>query len=372
MFWEQETLFLQGGLHQDLIEKQAARKSDIPCWYTHYLNIWDIIKRAEVTSNEEVVMRLQKKLKAAHKKFTRDVESWIKNQSPLDISGQERALKREAESLRKQFEYGLFRYALTYLHLNRHILRSRHRLEKIIKKIPKEKKSRQVEISGNVGFLLHRAYKDKAAFVAERKKREAQKTILIELEKEFIILASHVKARSLTRFRGFIRKGKWDEAQALASQWPLKCRQVAQNILKTYDRQHNILQHKDQYLLETQDIVLLSSFSHVVEARIDSFIEKYSLPYIEHKFIHLLKQAYRLGQVGNFETLFTLYEKLILGIAKPLQDERRIKLYEGETLRPATHKAGALFPNLPDILTEADNTAYELEKLLQALESFIE
>jgi hypothetical protein len=371
-----EDILLDGGLQQDYIEKQAQVTIDAPCWHDHYLALWKIVKESEKHRNDEVMLGFQKQMKQAHVSYMHAVDDWLRDrQHYLDdeyTSPQDRHLKRQASTIRGNFEQGLLRYSIVYLYLNRYILQLRHDLAAIIKEIPKPKKENNITINSNVGFLLRRACRDKASYVREDKRAKDAIRLLQDLEKQFTRLDNALgNPRPARVLRGHIRKGDWDKAAALVKGWDDRAREIASYILKIYEEHKDTLYFQKQYVLAQSDIEMLHAFTNVTESRIDDFIQKYTLPYLEYKFALLLKQAYRLGQVGNFETLFSLYDRLLSGMTEGLHTDMCLKAFEGEVLRPIQQKNQSAFSTLPDILDEAEETVFELRALIKTLHEFL-
>jgi hypothetical protein len=187
--------------------------------------------------------------------------------------------------------------------------------------------------------------------------------------------------RQYTAFRACLRLGRVEKATILAADWTAApqglfllgaakselVKHFSDRIMHIFASQGAILRHGEQMALDVDDIRIMSSFVRISEERIDTFIQKYSLPFIEFKYKILLKQAYRLGTIGNFEKLFTAYDNIVTGLAQGSHGTRELQAYEGTVLRPAEYTVYLGATSISDIFDQSDSAASELKSLLHAV-----
>ena len=377
-------------LEEGFVRGRPQSLSDMPCWHAHFLDLWDIIKRAESARDDESVMAHQSALKKCHRAYTSKIDGWLEDHK-LDLenlSPEDKHTKLKAHDIRKRFERGIYKYSLCYMYLNRYLIHARKDLNDLLNHIPHQKKSNPgtIQIQDNVGFLLRRAYREKFKFMAQREKLERMKTVLLELDPLFLKLECALydvfgKARGKRAYRSFrasIRQINLDAAEALCAKWVLldkprfgyheqskkDLKNIGHQIIKYYTAHEDDLLSQNQFVLNVSDLRIMSSFITVGEERVDMFIQKYSLPYLGYKFKFMLKQAYRLGAIGNFEKLFLLYERLVHGMAFPMDTAADVQKYEGEVLRQVEYIMSSGVSNIPDILDQTEEATEQIRYLL--------
>lgn len=376
--------------------RRLGRADGLPSWHDHFLKIWEIIKEAERTTGDDSLTALHKKMKAQHQSYINAVNRWLstKELDDQERSAEEAKTRVKAAALKPRYEKLLYRYCLCYMYLNRHLIHLRKDIETLLRHVPSRKGAGHtgLKIQDNVGFLLRRAYREKQRFVAERAQLENMHTLLKELAPLFAGLKTALSAlkgkeqgdRAYTAFRAYLRQGQVEKAHSLAASWAQgqpglapfttasktqTVQQYSQSILAAYTAHGDALRHGAQMALDVDDIRVMSSFVRISEERIDTFLQKYSLPFIEFKYKILLKQAYRLGTIGNFEKLFALHENIILGLADTGKDARALQAYEGTVLRPAEYILHLGASSLTDIFEQMDAAVAELKALLHSIRS---
>ncbi len=361
-------------LHSAIVHSGITLDLDI---HDFYGDLWRLIKTAETVERDGDMIALEKELRTVFREYYRQTGSWLFEQEMLFADRQTvSAWRFHAIKARDQlipFQKQLQRYVLCYMHLNRALVRSRIEIENISKLYPLEETRTRLRVTDATGMLVARAFRQKKIMMDKRTRLTALAHVLEELEASFstlradlyMILPAASVERAYIAFRAALRQGNFDEAGRMAHEWteqknilnPTGQKIVhitTEKILSLMTRHADGLKVQDGYMLEPSDIALLFSFLKADEARVDTFLRKYMLPFMTHKLKQLLATAYRLGRIGSLEGLLVLHARLLGGLARPMDDMAQIKRYEEEVVARASFLVKNGFPDLSHIFNESE------------------
>ena len=369
------------GIINEIQKNRSENKTGMPPWHDHFLDIWDLIKKAETAIDDEALMNQHRQLKKLHNAYMQKINDWLLQKqislAAKNLLPEDKEAKEKAEALRRKCEKALYRYALCFLYLNRSLIHQRKNIDNVLKFLPQELKKSPLQLSDNIGFLLRRAYREKNEILTERQKLKNMKPCLdmidiqfSELEKNLCqVMGEDDGAKALTGFRKALRHACYEEAREninLSLSNKTKKDHIlerSEKIISLFKDNEDILRRKNEFVLSASEIGFSLSFLRTNEKRVDSFIEKYTALYLAYKYKTLLSQAYRLGQIGSFEKLFTLYEDLLTGLITPFEKSEAVQTYEGQTIRQIECILSAGTSNIPDIYDQMELAASEIRTL---------
>lgn len=355
-----------------------------------YSEVWSLINSASKIPHDGELP--ERELRRLFNDYFARAQAWLERQerrhvdTPSDATA--RRLKREAREIFKDFERGMFRYTLCYMNLNRHLIQFKSHMEYHRKKHTEEGRDTSIQINDTTALLIKRACREKKALLERRAKVAKSRASLEQLDKAFQALYAGFQScfgrqraeHTITLFRGSLRHGRFADARAMMREWQnaKDCHaftqaaqaaglEAASEILKILERDKDLLAVQDGYLLEPADTNMVYSFLLADEARVDSFLQKYSYSSLSYKFRTLLKQAYKLGRMGKFETLLGLHVGLIIGIANPLETSPQLQNFEREILSRVSLLVQERFPDIPNIFDETDVEVAHLKDMLEAM-----
>lgn len=390
-----ETEDFHAAIIQELKKNKSLRQGDMPPWHDHFLDIWDIIKNAETARNNEDLFVYHKHIKTKHKEFVQKIDRWLfAKQSIATGPGrlqEERDIKLQAADLKPKFEKGLYRYTLCFLYLNRLLVNSRRDISHTLKLLP-DPPDKMPEINTNIGFLLKRAYREQKKINLEREKLRRMTACLRKLEEQFMILEEYLKAylgqqtgeRTYIGFRACLRHMHFGQAKSrihsALRQHTLKkghllskdkseaIIQIAMAISKLLQDNLDDLKRKEDMILDSSELRLLYTLLNTSELRVHKFTDKYTSAYLAYQLQFLLKQAFRLGQIGSFETLFLRYEAFIKGMTDHYDSPESVQAFEQEVVSKIQYTVSSGMTNISDIFEKieaAETQLYEVIALIR-------
>ena len=365
--------------------------SEMPSWHDHFLTMWDIIKQAEKVVDDDDMLHYHMLIKKQHKDYVRAINSWLAKKQPVvlmqPLLAEDRAAKEKALSLKGKYEEGLCRYFLCYMYLNRLLVKARIDINATLKVLPPSRLDKSIRLGDNMSFLLTRAYREKCELNEKRQALKGMRSWVNKLEPALHEMEEYAKdyfprteaQRFSTRIRGYLRLKSFKNARQLAEVYLnehkpkmmcLTSSKVRQKIVESLDKVITIMEQNLPHLndhtnlvLDTRELRLKRSFVRSSEVRVEKFISKYGAPFLGYKYKLLLKQAYRLAQIGTFEKLFYCYDKLLKGLIQAQNSEADVQTYEAEVLKPASYTIKAGISNIPDIFDQMEATMHDLRTL---------
>ncbi len=306
-------------------------------------------------------------------------------------------IKKEAEPVVRELQDYMKEFTTCYMQLNRFmtLLREEIGAEEIrLAKLAAQK----IKWTADSGIVIARHRKEKKRLLARMDRISEARPLLQQIETDL----ETVKSAALTLFG----KAKADPyLRSLTSGARTANIQKAQNVLqemaaakkrfgldqKTAQQNTAAITAAGTRLIETvqkNEALLLSDdkklFLRPVEAdmaynadirelqKIKAFLAKYHLPYMEYKLNALQHLKDKLLVINTLDSLFTLYKRLVMGIARPLKDIKAVRFYESEIVNHSKYLLSGHFTELPKILQRAEETVEEFRASRRELEEFDE
>lgn len=390
--WETEDF--HAAIIDELDKGRSRKQGDMPSWHDHFLNIWDTIKQAETARGEDDLMVFHKLIKQQHREYIRRTDEWLMGRQafarPSELEN-EAAIKIRASELKPTFERGLYRYTLCFLYLNRLLIHAKRDITKTMKTLEAQPPKDFPSVNHNIGFLLKRAYTEKKKLLQRKEKLTRMTSCLKQLERHFGELEASLMSylghetgdRVYTAFRGALRHMHFEMARKKIAH-AIKEHTLKKGHLFCKDRSTEILslskaivdlletniddlKREEDMALDSSELRLLFTLLHTSETRVNKFIDKYTAPYLAFQFQFLLKQAFRLGQIGSFERLFSLHQSLIKGTVTAYQRQKDLHDYESDVLRRAEYTLSSGMTTIPDIFDQIEAAENQLRQVLQLI-----
>lgn len=305
------------------------------------------------------------------------------------------ALKQQARSVVAELQAYITEFASCYMHINRFmtLLRDEIKTEEIrmVSESPQK-----IRWTSDSGAMIARYRKEKKALLARTERMGRARALLEPVENNFSKIRQGVAvlfgkdkaepyARSFTaavRMTDFRKAHKAlkaiDEAkkkfgldQKTITQTVAAIQSCGEEIIAIVEKEQEILMGQENKVFLRPIETDMAYNADIRELKkIKGFLAKYHLPYMQYKLdtLHHLKD--KLLVLNSLESLMTLYNRLIMGIAHPLQDIKAVRLYESEVLNHIKYLLQGHFTELPNILQRAEETVREFRQNSTELEEF--
>ncbi|MEM6781611.1 MAG: hypothetical protein AAF569_07085, partial [Pseudomonadota bacterium] len=302
----------------------------------------------------------------------------------------ERDIKIRASKLKPKFEKGLYRYSLCFLYLNRLLIHTKKDISSTLKLLPETQKD-MPNANQNIGFLLKRAYTEKKKLQEDHEKLKRMRSCLYDLEIYFSelnsVLLNYLKQeeadRVYTAFRARLRYMEFERASQklhdilkqedlkkshlFSNEKEQKIIHLGEKIISILKTNLDDLKRENDMVLDLSELRLLFSFLHTSETRVHKFIDKYTAPFLAFQYQLLLKQAFRLGQIGSFEKLFVLHKDFIQGMTESYDQKESVQFYDNDTLKRAEHTLTSGMSAIPDIFDQMEDAKNDLYQVLSLI-----
>lgn len=388
-----ETEDFHAAILQELDKNRSLKQGDMPSWHDHFLNLWDTIKKAETARDESDLMEYHKTVRHQHKSYIRKTDQWLMQKQAIARSSEldnEVAVKIRAGDIKPKFEKGLYRYSLCFLYLNRLLIHAKRDISAVLK-FQENAPKKLPEVNQNIGFLLKRAYTEKKKLMVQRQKLVRMTHCLKQLETLFENLETSMESylghedgsRAYTAFRGSLRHMHFEQAgqrignairEHSLKKGHLFCKDrsgeiitLAKHIIHLLKTNQDDLKREEDMALDSSELRLLFTLLQTSETRVQKFIDKYTAAYLAFQFQFLLKQAFRLGQIGSFERLFVLHQSLIKGTVTAFHQPKELQEFETEIVRRAEYILSARMVTIPDIFDQVEAAQAQLYQVLQLI-----
>lgn len=292
-------------------------------------------------------------------------------------------LKKQAREVIDALQKNLLEFALCYMNITRLTVLLRDEIKR--EEIRMGAVPRDVKWTSDAGAIIARYKKEKRQMLAQNERLKKARAILETMEPAFIGvrgyligLFGHEKAEPYIRsFTAALRMADFKKAQRVLkdvadsrTKFSLDPKTAAQHmeaLLKTASDVINAVERHAQDLTGAENKLYLRAFEtdmayngNVRELRkILGFLSKYHLPYMQYKLDSLSHLKDKLLVIGSFESLMTLYIRLITGFARPLTDIKAVRLYESEVLERVGYLMNGHFQEIPKLMDRAGETVQE-------------
>ena len=177
--------------------------------------------------------------------------------------------------------------------------------------------------------------------------------------------------KALRDFLGLKKKLTFDQGKFQTLQKEIKL--TAQKTMDLIENNIEQLSMPDSKLyLRPHETALIEKSNIQEMKKINSYLLKYHLPYMQSKVDRLFHLKDKLLVVGSLESLMTLYKKLMVGLATPLDDMRKVRQYESNVVNRITYLLDTQFQEVNVIRGDAEELVKEFRAGRAAYEALQE
>lgn len=295
-------------------------------------------------------------------------------------------LKAEARNVLRGLQTNITNFAVAYMQINR--------FTTLVREGIRQDKSKALDISGrnikwtaDAGVMMARYDKRKAELLEYKLRFGAARDLLASMEPDWITITKSldalygpVEAEALERsLRASLRIGDIKRARTVAKaalegklrfgvERPDVVRQVlAQTLTRLVDfydeHQSDLLDEEKRLFLRASELGLVMEAQVQEIRKINGFIMKYSLPYMEFKLGTLAHLRDKMMVIGSLENLMTLYRKMLSGLIRPLSDMGMVREYESTVINRTRYLQSNFFGEVPTILAQSAKVVAEFRVL---------
>lgn len=340
-----------------------------------YTDLWNLIQSAEKIRDPLELTKTQKDLRQLCGDYFAFMSEWRageEEQYEHEIccaSSRENA--REAFTTLSTFERQFYRYMLCYLELNRALIQVRAQIAHFARDYDISDLSDAMDVNSATGVLLQRAHKERMGIVEKRLRLDRARALLRHFDPLMESIGAQLpksmgdKAgnHQLTLFKGAVRKRNFDEAERVVHGWKTtETKAAGMKIIDMARKGETDLMAQDGLMLHTGELGLVSAFLKSDEERINSFMEKFNIPYMVFQYKVLLHQGYLLGRIGSIEGLIIQHAKLLSLAARTHNDSDYAKTQQQQVIIPTRALMGR-FKSLGAIFNDMETTMITLNRL---------
>ncbi len=319
----------------------------------------DYMNSAQDNPSEAHAKAEEGALTMLYQNFFQYAVEWVKEerQKTVEIPSHENAkeLKKRANEALTDLQENILKYALCYMRLNRAMGTVQGEMESQLQNGPTDK---DIKWTSDTGTLLKRYRQERRKLRSDNKRFANGMKALETAEKNYdtcrngaVSLFGEKAAEDILRpYRSALRSGDFPKAKkALSSMETAKKKfsigkkgegadvNTIQKAGKDYVEvlesvQDDLRTGENKLFLAGKEIsVTIGAQEREIEQK-TQYINKYHMPYMDHKLKSLRHLREKLLVIGSLESLTTLYIRLIRGIAEPMEDIKKVREYEEEVV----------------------------------------
>lgn len=322
------------------------------------------IQDIQTSYDEEEVKKTDQWLTAIHQQFFNYTLHWIADRIQTTKNQQNHpdapGLKKQAQSVMEDLQTGIINFASCYMHINRFmiIIRDEIKKESISCHFPD---SKDLKWSPDAGEMIKRHKKRKTEIEKQEEcfdpaKKALSKIDIDGMRQNCLELFGKEKGEVLQRrFVSSLRTANFSKAKKTLGE--IKAhkkrfgldKKTAEELLNALIKAGTVaidtVSSHIEYLGSDDNKLFLKpeEIDNVKEAnkaeiqKINLYLAKYHLPYMQYKLNALQHLQDRLLVLGSLEKLMTLYKQLSWGIANPLPDLKTVRHFESDILDKSSY-----------------------------------
>lgn len=356
--------------------------------------VHSIVSTASESYDEAQVKAQEQELKALFQQFFDYAMQWAAHdvKAQMKIPGRAKdhpdaiRLKAEARNVLRGLQGNITNFAVAYLQINR--------FTTLVRDGIRNDKSKALDISGrnikwtaDAGVMMTRYEKRKAELLDYKLRFGTARDLLASMESDWAVvtrsldaLYGPVEAEAMERsLRASLRIGDMKRARSVAKaaqegklrfgvERPDAVRQMLDQtltrLINFYDEHQVDLQDEEKRLfLRAAELGLVMEAQAQEIRKINGFIMKYSLPYMEFKLGTLAHLRDKMMVIGSLENLMTLYRKMLSGLIRPLADMGAVREYESTVINRTRYLQNNFFGEVPTIVRDCAKVVEEFRVL---------
>lgn len=347
-----------------------------------YTSVWETIQKAEKSRDDSSLAECVSELRGLCRDYFTLMNNWRQQEEerheaqPCCAKARDNA--KEARNLLPSYEKQFYRYALCYLELNRALIHKRAHISALSKNSSIDA-AHVMEVNSSTGVLLFRAHAERTEILDKRLRMDRVRAVLTHfdplMERLGDLLPRHFGHDAgdhvITRFKGALRKERFQDACDMVRPWPEKIQSLALEIIDMATTHANDLRAQDGLMLHSGELSLIGAFLKGDEAKANAILEKYNIPYMVFQYRNLIRLGYQLGRIGSLESLIIQHAKLLSLAARPHNDPDNAQSQEQAVLAPVRGLMQDRFRTLGAIFDEMETTLSILEKLIAATRDYM-
>ncbi|WP_435640611.1 hypothetical protein [Micavibrio aeruginosavorus] len=353
-----------------------------------------IVSAASESYDEAQVKAQEQELKTLFQQFFDYAMQWAAHdvKAQMKIPGRPKdhpdatRLKAEARNVLRGLQGNITNFAVAYMHINR--------FTTLVRDGIRNDKSKALDISGrkikwtaDAGVMMARYEKRKAELLDYKLRFGTARDLLASMENDWVVVTKSlealygpVEAEGMERsLRASLRIGDMKRARTVAkaalegklrfgAERPDAVRQVLDQTLTRlvnfYDQHQSDLQDEEKRLfLRAAELGLVMEAQAQEIRKINGFVMKYSMPYMEFKLGTLSHLRDKMMVIGSLENLMTLYRKMLSGLIRPLADMGAVREYESTVINRTRYLQNNFFGEVPTIIRESAKVVEEFRVL---------
>jgi hypothetical protein len=266
--------------------------------------------------------------------------------------------KKRAAEVMSDLQLRMKVFGLCSLRLQRAGVVLQNHIRKYLDDNPEITKAERIKWTSDTGVLLGRYRKERSEIITQLGKLSEGLLVLNEAEKNLIAFQSAAqklfgadKAEEYIRsFRAALRVADFPKARKIIDSLHAAGSSVqapAKAYLDALEQSAACLTGAEGKLfLNTNEVQLVVMTKEQDIKQKKAFIEKYRLSAMENKLAGLSHLKDKLQVIGSFDSLMTLFIKLMRGLALPLPDSKTVREFETNVLEKITYLLGSQFQEI--------------------------
>ncbi|QQG36483.1 MAG: hypothetical protein HYS17_01440 [Micavibrio aeruginosavorus] len=347
----------------------------------------DQVQKVSFNYEEEDVRQEEAALRDLHGRFFQYTVQWILQEGRAHTGTpvpEATKLRKQARAVLEDLQRHMTEFSCCYMHINRFMTLLRDEIRQEETRLAGHVAT-GVKWTSDAGPVIARYKQQKKTALETCQRMQQARAVLEDLEPDFqkihqgIIrmyggdkvealqrpLTAALRMREFKRARGAVATiletpRKFGVDQKTAEQVSDDVRQAASRLIDQCEKHQDLLA-SDEGRLYLKPIETDQSYNAQVRElrKIKAFLGKYYMPYMQFKLDMLMHLKDKLLVNGSVESLMTLYKRMITGMARPMNDIKTLRLYEGEVLDRVQYLLGGQFQEVPVILARAEETVKE-------------